>query len=88
MYGAIVIEPAERDPIRANWECVMLLSDQTTEALESVLRKLKVSEDYYNNKKRLLVDFSRDAQQGGWGSTLRATSTGPRCTWTPRTSPT
>ena len=71
MYGAIVIEPAERDPVRADRDYVVLLSDHTSEAPEAVLRKLKVSEGYYNNEKRTLVDFFRDASRNGWGATVR-----------------
>ncbi|MBP2311817.1 copper resistance system multicopper oxidase [Azospirillum soli] len=70
MYGAIVIEPAERDPVRADQDYVMLLSDHTTESPDAVLRKLKVSEGYYNNNKRTLVDFFRDAQRDGLGATV------------------
>lgn len=62
MYGAIVIEPAGRDPVRADRDYVVLLSDHTPERPETVLRKLKVSEGYYNKEKRTLVDFFRDAR--------------------------
>lgn len=71
MYGAIVIEPADRDPVRADRDYVVLLSDHTPEAPEAVLRKLKVSEGYYNNGKRTLVDFFRDAGRDGLGSAMR-----------------
>ncbi|MDQ2102149.1 copper resistance system multicopper oxidase [Azospirillum isscasi] len=71
MYGAIVIEPADRDPVRADRDYVVLLSDHTPEAPEAVLRKLKVSEGYYNDNKRTLMDFFRDAGRDGLGATLR-----------------
>ena len=71
MYGAIVIEPADRDPVRADRDYVVLLSDHTPEAPEAVLRKLKVSEGYYNNNKRTLVDLFRDASRDGFGATMR-----------------
>lgn len=71
MYGAIVIEPADRDPVRADRDHVVLLSDHTAETPESVLRKLKVSEGYYNSGRRTLVDFFRDAGRDGLGATLR-----------------
>ncbi|UEM04516.1 copper resistance system multicopper oxidase [Skermanella rosea] len=70
MYGAIVIEPAGRDPVRTDRDYVVLLSDHTPEAPESVLRKLKVSEGYYNNGRRTLVDFFRDARRDGLGATI------------------
>ncbi|WP_192499505.1 hypothetical protein [Skermanella pratensis] len=70
MYGAIVIEPAGRDPVRTDRDYVVLLSDHTPEAPESVLRKLKVSEGYYNNGRRTLVDFFRDARRDGLGAAI------------------
>ena len=70
MYGAIVIEPAGRDPVRADRDYVVLLSDHTPEKPEDVLRKLKVSEGYYNNNRRTLVDFFRDAKRDGLGATI------------------
>jgi CopA family copper-resistance protein len=71
MYGAIVIEPAGRDPVRADRDHVVLLSDHTAEAPEAVLRKLKVSEGYYNNERRTLMDFFRDARRDGFGAAMR-----------------
>jgi CopA family copper-resistance protein len=71
MYGAIVIEPAGRDPVRADRDYVVMLSDHTPEEPEYVLRKLKVSEGYYNNNKRTLVDFFKDAQRDGLGATIK-----------------
>ncbi|WP_035693228.1 copper resistance system multicopper oxidase [Azospirillum halopraeferens] len=71
MYGAIVIEPAGRDPVRADRDHVVLLSDHTAEAPAAVLRKLRISEGYYNNGRRTLVDFFRDAERDGFSATLR-----------------
>jgi CopA family copper-resistance protein len=71
MHGAIVIEPAGRDPVRADRDYVVMLSDHTPEEPEYVLRKLKVSEGYYNNNKRTLVDFFKDAQRDGLGATIK-----------------
>jgi CopA family copper-resistance protein len=70
MYGAIVIEPAGRDPVRADRDYVVMLSDHTPENPENVLRKLKVSEGYYNNNRRTLVDFFKDAQRDGLGAAI------------------
>ncbi|WP_207461364.1 copper resistance system multicopper oxidase [Azospirillum sp. SYSU D00513] len=76
MYGAIVIEPAGRDPVRADRDYVLLLSDHTAEDPEAVLRKLKISEGYYNNGKRTLLDFFRDARRDGLQATV-----GDRLDW-------
>ncbi len=74
MYGAIVIEPAERDPVRADRDYVVVLSDHTPERPDAVLRKLKlgsVSEGYYNRGKRTLFDFFQDVDRDGFDATVR-----------------
>ncbi|MGV8268278.1 multicopper oxidase domain-containing protein, partial [Pseudomonas aeruginosa] len=48
LYGAIVIDPKRPDPVRADRDYVVLLSDWTDEDPMSVFRKLKVMPDYYN----------------------------------------
>lgn len=71
MYGAIIIEPAGREPVRADRDYVVFLSDHTAQKPETVLRNLKVSEGYYNRGKRTLGDFFRDAERDGVQATLR-----------------
>ena len=71
MYGAIVIEPEGRSPVRADRDYVVVLSDHTAEAPESVLRNLKASSEYYNQGRRTLVDFFRDIGRNGFGATVR-----------------
>jgi len=71
MYGAIVIEPAGREPVRADRDYVVLLSDHISEDPRKILRKLKVSEGYYNYGKRTLIDFFRDIREEGLKATWR-----------------
>lgn len=71
MYGAIIIDPAGREPVRADRDYVVFLSDHTAQRPETVIRKLKVSEGYYNQGKRTLGDFFRDAERDGWSATIR-----------------
>jgi len=71
MYGAIVIEPKGRSPVRADRDYVVVLSDHTGEAPASVLRNLKASSEYYNQGRRTLVDFFRDVGRNGFGATVR-----------------
>jgi len=65
MYGAIVIEPEKPDPVRADRDYVLLLSDHTADHPDHILRKLKVSEGYYNRGKRTLSDLSADISRDG-----------------------
>lgn len=65
MYGAIVIDPAGTDPIRADREYVVQLSDWTDEDPMAVFAKLKKQSDYYNFNQPSAVDFFRDAASDG-----------------------
>jgi FtsP/CotA-like multicopper oxidase with cupredoxin domain len=70
VYGPIVIDPREPDPIASDREHVILLSDWTDEDPERVFRKLKKQSDYYNFHKRTLRDFFTDARRDGIGATV------------------
>jgi CopA family copper-resistance protein len=70
VYGPLVIDPREPDPIAFDREHVILLSDWTDENPERVFRKLKKQSSYYNFHKRTIGDFIRDARQGGVGATV------------------
>ena len=71
MYGAIVIEPAGREPVRADRDYVVVLSDHTQEDPMRVLANLKADAGYYNMGKRTLFDFFRDAERDGFAATLK-----------------
>ncbi len=71
MYGAIVIEPATgRDPIRADRDYVVQLSDWTDEDPDRVMAKLMVQSDYYNFNQPTAVDFFRDVGSMGLSAAL------------------
>jgi CopA family copper-resistance protein len=70
VYGPLVIDPREPDPVASDREHVILLSDWTDENPERVFRKLKKQSDYYNFHKRTVGDFFRDARQNGLGSAV------------------
>jgi CopA family copper-resistance protein len=70
VYGPIVVEPREPDPIASDREHVILLSDWTDENPDRVFRKLKKHASYYNYNKRTLGDFFKDARNNGFGETL------------------
>ncbi len=70
MYGAIVIEPAAGDRIRADRDYVVQLSDWTDEDPMRVLSKLKVQSDYYNFNEPTAPDFFRDVSRNGFRAAL------------------
>ena len=70
VYGAIVIEPREPDPIAADRDHVILLSDWSDDESHAIVRKLRKQADYYNRHKRTVGDLLRDARRDGWDATL------------------
>ena len=70
VYGPIVIEPREPDPIHADREHVILLSDWTDEDPQRIYAKLKKQPSYYNDNRRTLGDFFKDVRTRGLGATL------------------
>ncbi|MGH8027169.1 MAG: copper resistance system multicopper oxidase [Pseudoxanthomonas sp.] len=70
VFGAIVVEPREADPIAADRDYVVLLSDWSDEDPHAIVRKLKIQGDYYNRHKQTVGDLFRDARRDGWEATL------------------
>ncbi len=70
MYGAIIIDPARGNRIRADRDYVVQLSDWTDEDPMSVFAKLKKQSDYYNFNQPTAVDFFRDVADKGMGAAL------------------
>jgi CopA family copper-resistance protein len=68
MYGAIIIEPAAGEVIKAEREHVLLFSDWTDENPMRVLGKLKAQSDYYNPNRPTLLDFLRDVSRDGFAA--------------------
>tara|TARA_R110002073_G_scaffold54023_5_gene139279 strand:- start:7631 stop:9607 length:1977 start_codon:yes stop_codon:yes gene_type:complete len=64
-YGPIIIDPAGEDPIQYDREYVLMLGDWTFEGAHTVFNRLKQVADVYNNQRRTLVDFVRDARREG-----------------------
>ena len=64
-YGALIIAPKGEDPIQADVEHVILLSDHTREDPERIHRNLKSDSGYYNWNKRTLPELVRDAKKFG-----------------------
>ncbi len=72
MYGAIIIDPPGRDPIRTDREYVVQFSDWTDEDPHHVMAKLRKQSDYYNFNQPTVADFLRDAKALGVGGAMQA----------------
>jgi FtsP/CotA-like multicopper oxidase with cupredoxin domain len=70
MYGAIIIDPAGSDPVRADRDYVVQLSDWTDEDPMRVFSKLKMQSGYYNFNQPTAVDFFRDVSSEGLAEAL------------------
>jgi CopA family copper-resistance protein len=70
VYGPLVIEPREPDPVSFDREHVVMLTDWTDERPERVFTKLKKQSDYYNFRQRTLTTFLKDVRKQGLGATL------------------
>ncbi|MDQ7043082.1 MAG: copper resistance system multicopper oxidase [Sulfurimonas sp.] len=75
VYGAIVIEPKEKDPYEYDREYVIALSDYSDEKPSSIYRKLKLSADYYNFNRRTIGDFFSEVSQKGFLEAFKDRST-------------
>jgi FtsP/CotA-like multicopper oxidase with cupredoxin domain len=65
VYGPIIIEPREEDPVKYDREYVIMLSDWTFEDPNKIFAKLKKQDDYYNRQRRTLSDYFRDVRERG-----------------------
>ncbi|HNE91076.1 MAG TPA: copper resistance system multicopper oxidase, partial [Agitococcus sp.] len=65
MYGALIIEPAEGDPIKADREHVLILSDWTDDNPANILRFLKSESDFDNYQQPTFEELWHDIRQFG-----------------------
>lgn len=70
LYGSIIIDPAETDPIQADRDYVVQLSDWTDEDPMTVFAKLKKQSDYYNFNQPTALDFLRDSVDEGLAAAI------------------
>ncbi len=70
-YGAIIIEPKDREPYRFDREYVIQLADAHPHSGDRIMRNLKMMPDYYNRQQRTLLDFFDDAEEKGVDAALR-----------------
>lgn len=65
LYGAIVVDPREPDPVSYDRDYVVMFSDWTDEDPNEVYRKLKKLSHYYNFNERTHTDLMRDIETKG-----------------------
>lgn len=66
LYGAIVIEPRESDPVSFDKEHVILLSDWTDQNPMRLFARLKKQSHYYNFNQRTVADISQEIRDRGF----------------------
>ncbi|UUO22914.1 copper resistance system multicopper oxidase [Colwellia sp. M166] len=71
MYGALIIEPREKDIISADKDHVILLSDWTDENPMDVFGKLKVQGDTYNFNQPTVPEFFDDVASSSVANALQ-----------------
>ncbi|MRT94986.1 multicopper oxidase domain-containing protein, partial [Ancylomarina sp. 16SWW S1-10-2] len=71
VYGAIIIDPKEPDPVTYDREHTVVLSDWTDEMPEKVYAKLKKQSHYYNSRERTTGDIWREVKEKGVNATWR-----------------
>ncbi|SFV77295.1 Multicopper oxidase [hydrothermal vent metagenome] len=69
LYGPIVIDPIEKDPVSYDKDYVVMLSDWTDENPMDVYAKLKKLSHYYNFNERTHEDLMNDIDQKGLENT-------------------
>ena len=70
MYGAIVVAPKNGHAYAFDRDYVVLLSDWTDEAPETIFSNLKFQSDYYNLRQRTAATFFEDVKDKGLGRTI------------------
>lgn len=71
VYGAIIIDPREPDPLPYDRDMVILLSDWSDTSPAQILATLKKQSHYYNRRQRTLGDMLSDIRRQGLRNTLR-----------------
>ena len=69
MYGAIIIDPKEPDPVSYDRDYVVMLSDWSDEDPQDIYAKLKKLSHYYNFRERTVSDVWRDIKDKGVAQT-------------------
>ena len=71
MYGALIIEPREKDIISSDNEHVIQLSDWTDDDPMALFRKLKIQSDVFNFNQPTVPEFFDDVSTSGVSNALQ-----------------
>ena len=71
VYGAIVINPADREAFTADREHILVLSDWSDEEPQAIFATLKKNAHIYNRNRRTLGDIVSDIKRQGVARTYR-----------------
>ncbi len=66
LYGSIIVDPKGKDPIQAERDYIVVLSDFITEDGDEVMGNLKKASDFYANRRLTLGDFFNDVEKRGF----------------------
>jgi len=69
-YGPLVIEPRGGDPIRADRDYTIMLSDWTSDGPHAAFRNVTMSDGYYNFQQRTVGDLFKDFKERGIRDTV------------------
>lgn len=69
LYGSIIVDPIEADPVSYDREHLVMLSDWSDEDPEDIYSKLKKLSHYYNFKQRTHADLLADIDNKGFDAT-------------------
>jgi CopA family copper-resistance protein len=72
VYGAIVIDPRDQDPVAYDRQYVVQLSDWSDEKPEHIYSTLKKQSDYYNFRERTAGDLWEEIKENGVAQTWNA----------------
>lgn len=71
IYGPLIIEPKDPEPVQASRDYVIMLSDFTDTNGMEILRNLKNDHEHYNRGRRTISDFVHDLNTRGTSATFR-----------------
>lgn len=70
-YGALVISPKKKDPVKADRDYVVLISDFHEEDSDRIMGNLKKSSEYYQYNRPTIGNFFESVEKRGLGGALK-----------------
>ena len=70
VYGAIVVTPRDADPIAADRDHTLLLSDWSDESPDRIFRNLMATPDYYSTTQPTFAGLVQQARETSWSQAI------------------